>query len=482
MATKTIAWNSGSGYITLTYTGIGNAPISVSSDANDLFEDRQQTVQIATTNGSPQKAVSLLVKQKGKTYPVGTVFNYDYTGSVQQITLPKGKYKLQCWGAHGGNVSGSYTATGSKGGYSEGVLTITEPTTIYIFVGGQGTSSSTSSTSGTANGGWNGGGSSVRYSSYNSGDTYGESYPRPGGGATDMCLVTSSISYSSGRTVRSSDSLLSRFIVAGGGAGASAAYKEVTTEQTEWNPYYTDKTSDHYGPMNGYYYFSVAIPNVFAGEVYRISNYYNPSDTGTQKIMVFFYSGSTAKSNKTVSVNQEFEIPANIDSFRVDIFTNSTDKESIGATTATASVDKQTVNTSITTSSQNSQSTQRGGGTNGEGYYPGTQASAGNGGDFGLGANQNNTGYRYVAGAGGGGWYGGGTNKSDNSIGYVDHTGGGSGFVNIASNSSYIPSGYTGLQLDSGETIYGGKSFPAPSGGNETGHSGNGYARITVIE
>ena len=97
MATKTIAWNSGSGYITLTYTGIGNAPISVSSDANDLFEDRQQTVQIATTNGSPQKAVSLLVKQKGKTYPVGTVFNYDYTGSVQQITLPKGKYKLQCW-------------------------------------------------------------------------------------------------------------------------------------------------------------------------------------------------------------------------------------------------------------------------------------------------------------------------------------------------------------------------------------------------
>ncbi len=232
MATKTIAWESGGGYITLTYTGVGNGPISVQSDTNELFEDRQQTVQIVTTDGSPQKAVNLLVKQKGKTYPAGTVFNFAYTGSVQQVTLPKGKYKLQCWGAQGGNVSGSYTATGSKGGYSEGVLTLTEPTTIYVFVGGQGTSSSSSSTSGTANGGWNGGGASVRKSSYSSGNTYGESYPRPGGGATDMCLVTSSMAYSSGRTNRSSASLLSRFIVAGGGAGASARYTEETEEST----------------------------------------------------------------------------------------------------------------------------------------------------------------------------------------------------------------------------------------------------------
>lgn len=30
--------------------------------------------------------------------------------------------------------------------------------------------------------------------------------------------------------------------------------------------------------------------------------------------------------------------------------------------------------------------------------------------------------------------------------------------------------------------IAGDKSFPAPGGGNETGHSGNGYARITLVE
>jgi hypothetical protein len=53
--------------------------------------------------------------------------------------------------------------------------------------------------------------------------------------------------------------------------------------------------------------------------------------------------------------------------------------------------------------------------------------------------------------------------------------------VNIAANASYRPSGYTGLELESGQTIAGNTSFPAPGGGNETGHSGDGFARITVV-
>ena len=129
-----------------------------------------------------------------------------------------------------------------------------------------------------------------------------------------------------------------------------------------------------------------------------------------------------------------------------------------------------------------SNSSQQGGGTSGRGEYPGTRNSAGNGGDFGLGANQTTTNYRYDAGAGGGGWYGGGTGHSDTSTAYVNYSGGGSGFVNTAANASYRPSGYTGIQLDSGSTKDGATSFPSPSGGNETGHSGNGYARITVLE
>lgn len=461
MATKTIAWKTGGGYITLTYSGTGNSSVSVTSDANDSFDAREQSVRIATTAGSPSKAIDLLIRQKGKTFPVGEVFNFGYTGSVQQITLPKGKYKLQCWGAQGGNVSGSYTQAGSKGGYSEGVLTLNKTTTIYIFVGGQGTSSSTTSTSGTANGGWNGGGASVRKSSYSSGDTYGESFPRPGGGATDMCLVTSSMSYSSGRTNRSSASLLSRFIVAGGGAGASARY---TSEEYE---YTTDESYDVVDrdatlSWTGSFYFVMVGFDVVAGSSYSASvtgNYtnYNILSNADDSL----YTGGIVTTNGR---------------YRVEIGGQSASIVHVIVTRYY----KET-HTSTNTSSGKSNASQQGGGTSGKGQHPGTQTSAGNGGEFGFGANQTTTNYRYCSGAGGGGWYGGGCNKSDSSTSYVNYSGGGSGFVNTAANAGSRPSGYIGLQLDSGTTYAGNSSFPSPSGGNETGHSGNGYARITVL-
>jgi hypothetical protein len=146
-------------------------------------------------------------------------------------------------------------------------------------------------------------------------------------------------------------------------------------------------------------------------------------------------------------------------------------KETFKETTTTTQTSKGLASTS-----------KQGGGTSGIGQYPGTQTSAGSGGTFGLGANQATTNYRYCGGAGGGGWYGGGTSQSDSSTGYVNYCGGGSGFVNTAANASYRPNGYTGLQLDSGTTTAVSSSHPSTSGGTETGHSGNGHARITVIE
>lgn len=468
MAIKTVAWQKGDGYITLTYTGMGNAPISVTSDANELYEDREQTVQIVTTNGSPQRAVNLLIKQKGKTYPVGTVFNYEYTGSVQQVTLPKGRYKLQCWGAQGGNVSGSYSAQGSKGGYSEGEITLTETTDIYIFVGGKGANSSTSSTSGTANGGWNGGGASVRRSTYDSSDTYGVSYPRSGGGATDMCLVTSTMNYSSGRTNRSSASLLSRFIVAGGGAGASARYTEetVTIEKEGWiNAESASGTTGSTPTASGNYQWWRQIYTT-PGLNYKVAV------TGAALATIacwinggyqYVSSSFTAQYGGTYYLDIRSSEPNTSCSYTVEVYTTYEEEE-------------------IETSSGTSNASQQGGGVSGRGQNAGSSSSAGNGGEFGLGANQTTTNYRYDAGAGGGGWYGGGTDHSDSSTSYINYSGGGSGFVNTSANASNRPSGYTGLQLDSGSTKDGSTSFPSPSGGNETGHSGNGYARITVLE
>ena len=62
---------------------------------------------------------------------------------------------------------------------------------------------------------------------------------------------------------------------------------------------------------------------------------------------------------------------------------------------------------------------------------------------------------------GGGGYYGGGNGGA-----YEGSAGGGSGYINTS-------------LLTNAKTIDGNTSFTAPGGGNETGHSGNGYARIT---
>ena len=63
-------------------------------------------------------------------------------------------------------------------------------------------------------------------------------------------------------------------------------------------------------------------------------------------------------------------------------------------------------------------------------------------------------------GGGGAGWWGGYASNGNNCGG-----GGGSGYIGGVTN---------------GSTIAGNQSFPAPGGGNETGHAGNGFARITL--
>jgi len=470
MAVKTIAWESGGGYITLTYTGTGNGTISVKSDANETFNDRQQYVSIATTVGSPQKAVNMLIKQKGKNIPAGTRFDFAYTGTVQEVTLPPGKYKLQCWGAQGGNSS-SYNGVGSKGGYSEGVLTLKEITTLYVFVGGKGGNGNSTSM---VNGGWNGGGGSVGKSSYNSGDTYGISYPACGGGATDIATVTSGMSYSNYRTNRSNASLLSRCIVAGGGAGASARYTKVTSTSIGWDSGKNYKFDQYYKDSSvGRYIFLSSAISVPVGTKCRI---YNISCPTTYDYHVNAYGASAGESFIS---STEFTIPAGTTSIRVVLQTHSVESEGFSPTAASFDFQKEDTITSTDTSSSKSNSSQQGGGTSGRGTSPGTQT--GGGGSFGAGANQTTTNYRYDSGAGGGGWYGGGSSHSDTSASQINSSGGGSGFVNTAANAGNRPSGYTGLQLDSGTTTAGNSSFPSTSGGTETGHSGNGYARITVL-
>ena len=111
----------------------------------------------------------------------GDILNYAYTGAVQSVTLPKGVYKLEVWGAQGGSYSSYY---GGAGGYSVGVLTLTANTTnLFVYVGGQPTTSTSSSV--TIAGGFNGGGK-ARYHSYSGTTTYCQA----GGGGSDIRIGT----------------------------------------------------------------------------------------------------------------------------------------------------------------------------------------------------------------------------------------------------------------------------------------------------
>ena len=54
-----------------------------------------------------------------------------------------------------------------------------------------------------------------------------------------------------------------------------------------------------------------------------------------------------------------------------------------------------------------------------------------------------------------------------------------------SSTASYYPSGCllnSSYYLSNAATYAGNTSFTSTSGGTETGHSGNGYARITLVE
>lgn len=88
-------------------------------------------------------------------------------------------------------------------------------------------------------------------------------------------------------------------------------------------------------------------------------------------------------------------------------------------------------------------------------------------------------------GAGGGGWYGGCGSCPDGSGDDDRGGGGGSGYIYTSSTASNYPTGCllnSSYYLSNSSTTAGNSSFISPTGSSETGHSGNGYVRITVID
>lgn len=171
----------------------------------------KNTALYTRINNSMKKATAFYFKlNNNKMYGIGSansngaVMNFDYTGSVQTATLTPGRYKLECWGAQGGNGSSNgnsnINAVGGLGGYSVGTITLSKTQKVYIYSGGKGQTKSNTGSYSTVNGGFNGGGSNYTCGSGGS-----------GGGGSDIRIGT--------------DSLYARVIVAGGGSGTGWTIK-----------------------------------------------------------------------------------------------------------------------------------------------------------------------------------------------------------------------------------------------------------------
>ena len=363
-AAKTIAGNtsftSPTGSSETGHSGNGYCRITVIECKNTALYTR--------INNSMKKATAFYFKlNNNKMYGIGSansngaVMNFDYTGSVQTATLTPGRYKLECWGAQGGNSNqsnGTY-GNGGKGGYSTGILNVSTNTTIYITVGGQGQNGVLNTRTA---GGFNGGGDG--YGTNNSGVGGG------GGGASDISLTSPVFSHSSYfiNNIRDTNSLLSRIIVAGGGGSAG---------------YDVSNNAANGGAGGG-----TTGQDGLSNRVYH----------GTGGKQTTFGTGGSSEEPNRYSVQAKFGCGASA--------SNSTD----------------------------------------------------------------------VAPGGGGGWYGGGL--------HCDSAGGGSGYVYTPTTASNYPSGCllnSAYYLSNAQTIAGNQSFSSPTGGTETGHSGNGYVRITKL-
>jgi len=138
-------------------------------------------------------------------FPTVTNQLFAYTGNSQTFTVPvTGQYKLEAWGAKGGNSIKYTSQSGGQGGYTSGTVTLQSGTTLYIYVGSMGGNGGISGDSTSDNGGYNGGGNLL------SGQN---PHGAPGGGATDFRLVDG--------TWNDTNGLQKRILIAGGGGGAN---------------------------------------------------------------------------------------------------------------------------------------------------------------------------------------------------------------------------------------------------------------------
>ncbi len=178
---------------------VENPDALIVEDGSNLLVNNLTANGVYTLEAQFEKCPDIFTTQINVTNTVilTAATTYGYTGKAQCVVLPAGKYKVEAWGARGGNVSGS---AGGKGGYTQGEISLNKPRSLYIYVGQAAGGGGGATTRGAT---WNGGGSSQ--------SGYSNTHTSAGGGASDVRIV-----YAAWNNFQS---LKSRIMVAAGGGG-----------------------------------------------------------------------------------------------------------------------------------------------------------------------------------------------------------------------------------------------------------------------
>lgn len=137
------------------------------------------------------------------------IINCPYSGLIYSVILPRGKYKLECWGARGGNGYNSRHTSdsgwGGKGAYVSGTINMTKQSEVFLVCGQAGGDTKATCRRKSFNGGGGGQPFQDKDAGYNS-------FGTGGGGATHIALVNGVLSAVPQPSV---------IMVAGGGGGGA---------------------------------------------------------------------------------------------------------------------------------------------------------------------------------------------------------------------------------------------------------------------
>lgn len=431
---------------------------------------------MATYNGNSD-TISKLVK--------GDIINYAYSGAVKNISLPKGQYKLECWGAQGGI---GYTRVGTASNYiyitssnyskyftiSNGSYYFSPDSSGNWSANNLGQDSTTATTTWTCKSRgnyrltWNyvteSGGDKLTVRA--NGTTYANAVSGNSSGSVNVILAK-------GATIEA--------IYSKNGSRSEPGEKAVLKIEKEgFKPTWSYGPSTSYsGGKGGYSVGTLTLKNPSTVYV-RAGGQGSSNDTTTSNVTVSggFNGGGNSKTGYYQDAfttggggGRASDVRLNFDDLYSRVIVAGGGGGAAGA----------------------NDSSKYGGGVSGGSPVSGYAASAtaaGTNGSFGTGGNHTASyNSKYRSRGGGGGWYGGGcvTSSSDSNADTIrGSNGGGSGYVYTSSTASNYPSGCklnSTHYLTSAATYAGNTSFASiTSGSNETGHSGNGYVRITVIK